>query len=184
MMSRRRFLQMTVSMAAVAAGAGFVTAEIAGGPPGPALGQIWVPTVPEVAEWLEYYKLSVSAAYHRFGDIVRSLSTENDDPEALVREFAMAERDFYALEHERQKVAYQQYSGYEAGRSGRPRHHAGFTKPSHEAFGWYNFWALGDYDRRLDLGLQRFGHTLEEEYRIQRDSAKYLQSPHRWYLPT
>jgi hypothetical protein len=168
MMSRRRFLQMTVSLAAVSAAGGFVAGELAPSKVpaiAPALGAIWVPTVAEVAEWLEYYKLCVTGSHRRFAQIIESLGTGPGETDAeFTKEFSMAERDFYRFESERRRVAYEQGSGYNAGLSGAPRHSVAFKYPSHPGFGWYNYWALGDFDRRRALGLPRSGRTLEEEY--------------------
>jgi len=178
--NRRRFLQLTVQMAAAALLPIVPGSEVAKLLP-PADG-IWIPTVPEVAEWLEYYKLTVGRAHQRFADIVLGLPADGDDPLELERDFASAERDFNLMESERLKVAYQQYSGYEAGRSGRPRANPQFLKPSHAGFGWYNYWAVGDYDRRWRLNLPRRGRTLEEEYKILREEARLIAIAE--YLPT
>ena len=171
-MNRRQFLQITVSLAAAAAlptvGVGTDLVKL------PPADEIWIPTVPQVAEWLEYYKLTVTHAHQRFADIVLGLAADGDDPAELMRTFAGAERDFDLMEGERRRVGAQQYSGYEAGRSGRPRANPAFLKPSHPAFGWYNYWAVGDYDRRWREGLPRLGRTLEEEYKILREQETRL----------
>lgn len=166
MMSRRRFLQITVSMVAVGTMPALVPGDSIVRVPPP--DEIWIPTVLEVAEWLEYYKLTVTHANQRFTDIMLNLATENDDPAELERIFSSAEADFNLMQGERQRVAGEQYSGYEAGRGGRPRANPRFLKPSHPGFGWYNYWAVGDYDRRRKLRLPRHGRTLEEEYLILR----------------
>jgi hypothetical protein len=181
-MNRRQFLQMTVSIAAAAALPIAVAGEVVKALPLPQLGQIWIPTVPQVAEWLEYYKITVAQANQRFQDIVLGLSTDGESALDLAQTFQSAERDFYAMEGERTRVAYQQYSGYEAGRSGRPRQNVAFAKPSHPAFGWYNYWAVGDYDRRFREGLPRLGRTLEEEYKILREQEQRLIAGTK-YLP-
>jgi hypothetical protein len=164
MMSRRRFLKITVSMAAIAALPNL---------PGPwrsnllpPIGEIWVPTVAEVAEWLEYYKLAMHGATKRFADIIDALGTREGETDVQFRaEFQTAEDDFLALTEAREAVAFQQGAGYGAGRDGRPRLNHQFLRASHEAFGWYNYWAIGDYDRRRFYGLPRIGKTLEDEYR-------------------
>lgn len=171
-MNRRQFLQITVAMAATAAMPIHRGSELA--PVLPPPDEIWIPTVPEVAQWLEYYKLTVAQAGQRFSDIVLGLATDGDDPEVLARDFAHAERDFERMEGERMRVARENYSGYDAGRSGRPRANPRFLKPSHPGFAWYNYWAVGDYDRRWKEGLPRLGRTLEEEYKILREQEASL----------
>lgn len=176
-MNRRRFLQITVAIAAAAALPAVVRRDalvVDGVTVMPAADEIWIPTVPQVAEWLEYYKLTVAAAHQRFADIVLGLAADGDDPVALERDFADAERDFNAMEGERRRVAHENYSGYDAGRSGRPRANPRFAKASHPAFAWYNYWAVGDYDRRWKLGLPRLGRTLEEEYAVLRTQETRL----------
>lgn len=175
MMSRRRFLQITVSMAVAAAMSplpgqrrDLEPSDIHTGP------DLWIPTVPEVAEWLEYYKLSMASTHHRFTDIVLGLGTSAEEVGILLKEFGTAERDFERLTAARLRVAYTQESGYAAGRSGEPRRNAAFLQKSHEGFGWFNYWAIGDYDRRRELGLPRLGRTLEEEYSLQGTPAQPL----------
>jgi len=169
MMSRRRFLQLTVSIAAAAALPTLSDRARAGEPCPSAeeLAAFWVPTVPEVAEWLEYYKLTVGAAHRRFADILLGLPEEGDPRHFdFEKTFAECERDFNAMEGARREVGMMQYSGYEAGRRGRARSSPRFRVASHPGFGWYHYWAVGDYDRRRELGLPRWGRTLEEEYAI------------------
>jgi hypothetical protein len=166
-MNRRQFLQLTVAIAAASA----LPAVM---PPNavvvlPPADEIWIPTVLQVAEWLEYYKLTVKHAHERFADIVLGLATEGDDPLELERIFASAEHDFNLMEGERRRVGWEQGSGYNAGRTGQPRANPKLLKPSHPGFGWYNYWAIGDYDRRWKLGLPRQGRTIEEEYKILRE---------------
>lgn len=180
-MSRRRFLQMTVAIAAAAALPTLSDQARAGEAALPAaeLDAYWIPTVAEVAEWLEYYKLTVGTAVRRFADIVLGLDAGSDEPGALEREFAQAEADFNRLGGARLEVAWQWGRGYNAGRNGEPRANPRFQVPSHQGFAWYNYWAVGDYDRRRDLGLPRLGRTLEMEYQIQRerDAANRLLYP-------
>jgi hypothetical protein len=176
MISRRRFLQLTVSLAACAAAPPIVRAAIE--PSDVTIGpDRWIPTVAEVAEWLEYYKFTLWAAGLRFQQMIDELG-DDGDPVALVQEFQTAERDFLALDKERRAVAWQQDSGYVAGRSGKPRCNPLLLKPSHPGFGWFNYWAVGDYDRRRKLGLPRLGRTLEEEYRIQGEQVAKLHASH------
>lgn len=165
-MNRRRFLQITVAMAAVTQLPSLVARDPIISLPPP--DEIWIPTVGQVAEWLEYYKLTVSAAHRRFADMVLGLAADGDDPAELLRTFESAERDFDLMESERGQVGLQQGWGYQAGFDGLPRANPRFLKPSHCGFGWYNYWAVGDYDRRRKLGLPRLGRTLEEEYLHQR----------------
>lgn len=179
-MNRRQFLQITVAMAAAAAMPIHRGSELATVLPPP--DEIWIPTVPEVAQWLEYYKLTVAQAGQRFSDIVLGLATEDDDPAELARSFATAERDFERMHDERMHVARENYSGYEAGRNGRARTNPRFLKPSHPGFAWYNYWAVGDYDRRWKQGLPRLGRTLEEEYKILREQEAHLINGTK-YLP-
>lgn len=175
MMSRRRFLQLTVSIAAAAALPTLLDRARAGEPcpPPEELAAFWVPTVPEVAEWLEYYKLTVGAAHRRFADILLSLPDESGDTFHFDFEktFAECERDFNLMENARRDIGREQYSGYNAGRTGLPRTNPRFRVASHPGFGWYNYWAVGDYDRRWDNGLPHLGCTLEEEYKTIRETG-------------
>lgn len=171
MMSRRRFLQITVSMAAAAAVSPFPThalepSDVRMGP------DLWIPTVLEVAEWLEYYKLTVGMANRRFHEIIATLGTENDDAQVFIDEFSTAERDFDRMQSARREVTLMQGAGHHAGRTGQPRRNPAFLQRSHTGFGWYNYWAVGDYDRRRAEGLPRLGRTLEEEYRILREQGQ------------
>jgi hypothetical protein len=58
-----------------------------------------------------------------------------------------AERAFHALESDRQEVAVSQGAGYAAGRDGLSRVNPSYRGPSNQAFGWYNSWAVGHFDR-------------------------------------
>lgn len=172
MMTRRRFLQITTGMAAVAAIPAFIAGREYASELLPAYSNVWIPTVPQVIEWLEYYKICVRQAHLKFADLVLSLGQEQavNVPPMDAREFEAqlfaAEKDFNALEDTRRAVGWQQGAGYTAGLDGHPRRNPAFLQPSHPAFGWYNYWAVGDYDRRRRLGLPRQGGTLEEEYGI------------------
>jgi hypothetical protein len=150
-MNRRQFLQYTVALAAAASITRLVvgTSALAG----EALPEPWIPTQAEVDEWLEYYKLSVRTGVKSFNDIVCGASNaepwlgiaQNRSDWELYRE---AEAAFLRLESDRRDVAITQGEGYAAGRDGRPRLNECFRGPSNQAFGWYNYWAVGDADRR------------------------------------
>ena len=123
----------------------------------------WIPTQAEVDEWLTYYKIAVQQGVERFSDVVATILTGRPEhthdlgtrfaatPQEAIDEerlFADAERAFEALHADRMAVAISQGAGYSAGRDGLPRENLRYTGPSHEAFGWYNMWAVGDRDRR------------------------------------
>lgn len=149
-MNRRQFLQFTVALAASASITRLVvgTSVLEGVPP-PAP---WIPTQAEVDEWLDYYKIAVRAGCQSFSDIVSGAANaepwlgmaQNQADWTLYRE---AEKAFAALARDRQAVSMSQGDGYWAGREGEPRCNPVYTGPSNEAFGWYNSWAVGHFDR-------------------------------------
>jgi len=153
--NRRQFLAYTIAIGAAAPFARMI--QPAEAQPAVAMPPIlWSPTQAEVDEWLAYYKIAVRQGVERFADIVQGA------PEILIGDdgkpyvvnvvdqhlFEEAERAFHRLDHDRQAVAWSQGQGYYAGRNGLPRENPRYTGPSHEAFGWYNMWAVGDRDRR------------------------------------
>jgi len=160
-MNRRQFLTYTV---AIAAAAPFARLDIAKANATPAeIASAWVPTQAEVDEWLGYYKIAVQQGVERFSDVVATIFSGRPEEQpglgtrfaATVEEgreehelFVKAEQAFVALESDRRAVAISQGAGYIAGRDGLPRLNPRYTGPSHEGFGWYNMWAVGDRDRR------------------------------------
>lgn len=159
-MNRRQFLTYTVALAVAAPFAKMITVADTGAmiptPPAQPDPRVWVPTQTEVDEWLEYYKLSVWNGHrslaHLMGNQAFSIQSYDEFPSIAgskeeVELFEAAERAFRQLEHDRNAVSVSQGVGYDAGREGLPRFNALYTAPSNEAFGWYNYWAVGNADR-------------------------------------
>lgn len=150
-MNRRQFLTYTIALAVAAplARLSVLPTDAAESAPLPVYPDRWVPTQAEVDEWLAYYKMAVRSGVERFDHVVDTVfadtSYEERAQELLLYE--EAERAWRQLSADRHAVAWSQGAGYSAGRDGLPRFNERYTAASNEAFGWYNFWAVGHADR-------------------------------------
>lgn len=161
-LTRRRFIQLTsllagaISIPAAASMIPVTSAKtILGDPIDTPIPAPWVPTQAEVDEWLAYYKLTVDKRFHAATDYLLVVPAGDYDTKeiiATVEEIERFQRDFAILEGDRQAVGKTQGDGYAAGRNGMPRAFIDAHGPSNANFGWYNGWALGDYDRRWRAG--------------------------------
>lgn len=154
MITRRRFLQLTVALAVAAP-----LAKLSLMPPTEAtalsLAQraIWTPTPEEVHEWLQYYKTSLKVGHMKFQDAIGGIFNAQgfapDPAEVSVSpdEFLEAERAFHALEGDRYRVGRAHATGYDTGRYGGERRNDHYTGPSNEGFSWYNGWLVGYNDK-------------------------------------
>lgn len=155
MMTRRRFLQLTVVLAACAPIARltspFAVADPVGTPAPTASLFGWVPDQAQVDEWLTYYKIAVQSGHRRFVDIMAKSFADQRVDETLEM-YGQAEHAFNAIEDDRFRVAISQGAGYEQGRQGLPRVNPRYSAASNEAFGWYNGWATGYLDYQVARG--------------------------------
>lgn len=148
-MNRRRFLQLSIALAACAPIAHLRPDDIGKVAPDVPVVPGWEPTQADVNEWLVYYKIAVRQGVERFHTVMAK-NFVTDTPEETAEEldlYKQAEAAFDALEADRGNVAWSQGAGYAAGRDGHPRENPRYTAASNEAFGWYNGWAVGHQDR-------------------------------------
>lgn len=156
MMNRRDFIKTTMALAAAATLPTFALAENAliVPPPPP---RRWVPTPEEVANWLEYYKAWVGGLRPDIHDIVPTKAEGysgviDEDPETMLVRFKAFEDAFQSQEADRLQVGREFLAGYDAGKAGLERYCARFDRPSNASYAWYNYWQVGDFDRRYARG--------------------------------
>jgi hypothetical protein len=123
----------------------------------------WIPTQPQVDEWLEYYKLSTTLRSKDYLGIMANafgvalLVDSNGDTQVIYPNRGQAEQDyedfeiarvaFEALEEDRTGVGHEYLNGYEAARTGAQRFNGRFLWASNRGYSWYNGWAVGEFDR-------------------------------------
>jgi hypothetical protein len=131
----------------------------------------WIPTQPQVDEWLEYYKLCTTLRAKdylgimssAFGVTMSKPISPTDDGHVIYQSRAETEEDFEAfmeaetafnrLEADRTCVGHEYLNGYEAARTGAQRFNGRFLWASNRGYSWYNGWEVGEFDRLWRAGL-------------------------------